>query len=116
VQFLCNGLEADLQMRLTTLNKEQPSEQELLETASGKLMLLGKLLTKLRSEGHKVLIFSQFKIMLNVISDYLDLLDMPSERIDGDTKGVNKVWESCQVTLLGAWLVSSLGATRFFDP
>jgi SNF2 family DNA or RNA helicase len=88
VQFLCNGLEADLLMRLTTLNKKQPSEQELLEAASGKLMLMGKLLTKLRCEGRKVLIFSQFKIMLNVISDYLDLLEMPLERIDGDTKGV----------------------------
>ena len=31
----------------------------------------------------QVLIFSQFKIMLNVLEDYLRLLKFPLERIDG---------------------------------
>lgn len=74
-------------MRLTTLAGAAPGDGELLEAASGKLALLGKLLPKLRREGRKVLIFSQFKIMLNVVSDYLDLLALPYERIDGDTAG-----------------------------
>ena len=34
----------------------------------------------------QVLIFSQFKIMLNVIEDSLRLKDYPFERIDGDVK------------------------------
>jgi hypothetical protein len=33
-----------------------------------------------------VLIFSQFKIMLNVLEDYLRLAGYPFERIDGDVK------------------------------
>jgi hypothetical protein len=88
MQFLCNGLEDDLIMRLTTLHKKKPSELELLESASGKITLMSKLLPKLQREGHKVLIFSQFKIMLDVIEYYLALQRMPMERIDGDTKGV----------------------------
>jgi hypothetical protein len=54
----------DLTMRLTTLLKRPPSELEAFEGASGKITLLAKLLPKLKREGHKVLIFSQFKIML----------------------------------------------------
>jgi hypothetical protein len=34
----------------------------------------------------QVLIFSQFKMMLDVIEDYLTACDYPFERIDGDTK------------------------------
>lgn len=74
-------------MRLSALRKRKPTDRELLESASGKLTLMSKLLPKLQREGHKVLIFSQFKIMLNVIEDYLNLLNMPLERIDGDTNG-----------------------------
>jgi SNF2 family DNA or RNA helicase len=87
MQFLCNGLEDDLNMRLGTLLKRQPTELEAFESASGKITLLAKLLPKLKSEGHKVLIFSQFKIMLDLIQYYLNMLHMPMERIDGDTKG-----------------------------
>jgi len=32
----------------------------------------------------QVLIFSQFKIMLNVLEDFMNLSDYPYERIDGD--------------------------------
>lgn len=74
-------------MRMSTLNGRAPTPVEAMEAASGKLLLLGKLLPKLRSEGRKVLIFSQFKIMLDVVEEYLELLELPMERIDGDTKG-----------------------------
>lgn len=77
-------------MRMSTLNKRKPTAIEALEAASGKLTLLGKLLPKLRREGRKVLIFSQFKIMLDVVEEYLDLLELPIERIDGDTKGARR--------------------------
>lgn len=56
-----------------------------MTAASGKMLLLSKLLPKLRSEGRKVLIFSQFKIMLDVLEDYLDGEGWPHERIDGST-------------------------------
>jgi SNF2 family DNA or RNA helicase len=100
--FLCNGLEDDLRMRMRTLNGTDPSDIDLLEAASGKLSLLSKLLPKLRGEGRKVLIFSQFKIMLNVIEDYVNLHRMPYERIDGDTDGVNLCHVACNACSLGS--------------
>ena len=100
VQFLCNGLEDDLMMRLTTKNRGRPpSEREAFELASGKITLLAKLLPKLWSEGHKVLIFSQFKIMLDLVEYYLNVLGMPWERIDGDVNGARRcVWRPCMLS------------------
>lgn len=39
--------------------------------ASGKLVLVDKLLPKLKADGHKVLIFSQMIRVLDIIEDYL---------------------------------------------
>ena len=39
--------------------------------ASGKLLLLDKMLTYLKSAGHKVLLFSQMTHMLDILQDYL---------------------------------------------
>jgi SNF2 family DNA or RNA helicase len=88
VQFLCNGIEDDMIMRLKAVNGKAPSRPEALEAASGKLLLVRKLLTKLRSEKRRVLIFSQFKIMLDLLEEMLEEhLQLPYERLDGDTKG-----------------------------
>ena len=38
---------------------------------SGKMVLLDKLLPKLKADGHKVLIFSQFKMMLDLVEEFL---------------------------------------------
>ncbi|TYZ64179.1 hypothetical protein PybrP1_006326 [[Pythium] brassicae (nom. inval.)] len=61
--------------------------QELLVTSSGKLVLLDKLLPRLKENGHRVLIFSQFKIMLDILQDYLRLRAYHCERIDGNITG-----------------------------
>ncbi|CAN0131795.1 unnamed protein product, partial [Ascophyllum nodosum] len=61
-------------------------EKGLIHT-SGKMILLDKLLPKLRSEGHKVLIFSQFIGMLDMIQEFLALRGHRHERLDGRTTG-----------------------------
>ena len=43
---------------------------ESLVTSCGKMMLLDRMLTKLKKGGHKVLIFSQFTTMLDILEDY----------------------------------------------
>ncbi len=48
MQFLCEGLEEDVASRKAGL-----TGAELLTAASGKMLLLHKLLPKLRREGHK---------------------------------------------------------------
>lgn len=54
-----------------------------LVEASGKLQLLEILLPKLKERGHRVLIFSQFLDMLNIVEDFLDGLGMRYQRLDG---------------------------------
>ncbi|KAH3902797.1 putative ATPase SCDLUD_000388 [Saccharomycodes ludwigii] len=51
--------------------------------SSGKLKVLDELLTKLMACNHKVLIFSQFVGMLDIIEDYLFLKKIKHCRIDG---------------------------------
>eukprot|EP01083_Nonionella_stella_P117401 349841_1 len=60
------------------------SRLEELCSKSGKLRVLMKLLENLREEGHRSLIFSQSKKMLNVIEECLCLERMKYLRIDGD--------------------------------
>jgi chromodomain-helicase-DNA-binding protein 7 len=55
--------------------------------ASGKMSLLDKLLPKLQTDGHRVLIFSQFRIMLDIIEDYMALRGFSYERVDGAVTG-----------------------------
>ncbi|GAX26228.1 chromodomain-helicase-DNA-binding protein 7 [Fistulifera solaris] len=80
--FLLNGVEEEFRRE----NREL-SEVEYLVKASGKLVLLDKLLPRLKEEGHRVLIFSQFKIMLDILEDYLNVRSMKYERIDGSITG-----------------------------
>ena len=50
------------------------------------MVLLDKLLPKLHSQGHRVLLFSQMVSMLNIIQDYLTIKGYTFERIDGNVK------------------------------
>lgn len=52
---------------------------------SGKFQELDRLLPKLKAEGHRVLIFSQFTMMLDILERYLDTRDHGYLRIDGQT-------------------------------
>lgn len=58
---------------------------ETIVTTSGKMLLLDSLLPELLRRGHKVLIFSQFTNMLDILSNYLDLRGWSHARIDGST-------------------------------
>jgi len=98
--FLLDGVEQrELEKQHTeflqsgVLNGLTPEEQHNIvhETgyikSSGKMVLLDKLLPKLRSEGHKVLIFSQMVKMLDLISEFCDFRGFKHERLDGSIRG-----------------------------
>ncbi|MCI4373928.1 hypothetical protein PGIGA_G00000140 [Pangasianodon gigas] len=59
-----------------------------LTKASGKLMLLCKMLRRLKEGGHRVLIFSQMTKMLDLLEDFLENEGYKYERIDGGVTGV----------------------------
>ncbi|KAK6346831.1 hypothetical protein TWF696_006938 [Orbilia brochopaga] len=60
---------------------------ETLVTESGKMMLLDRLVPELFKRGHKVLIFSQFKVQLDIIEEWATTLrNWKCCRIDGSVK------------------------------
>jgi chromodomain-helicase-DNA-binding protein 4 len=61
-----------------------------LVEASSKLSLLEMLLPKLKERGHRVLIFSQFLDMLNIIEDFLDGMQLAYQRLDGSMGSLEK--------------------------
>jgi len=85
--FLIEGVERETRDSSGSQLIDDKSEADFLVQASGKLVLLDKLLPKLKDGGHRVLIFSQFKIMLDILEDYLRLRNFKAERIDGSITG-----------------------------
>ncbi|PWW73132.1 hypothetical protein C7212DRAFT_300352 [Tuber magnatum] len=66
---------------------DQSDPDERLVTVSGKMMLLERLIPALFAKGHKVLIFSQFTRMLDIIEEWaVTLRHWPICRIDGGMK------------------------------
>ncbi|KAF4549455.1 Chromodomain helicase hrp3-like protein [Elsinoe fawcettii] len=64
--------------------KDSREEQlKALITSSGKMMLLDQLLTKMKKDNHRVLIFSQMVKMLDILGDYLHLRGHQFQRLDG---------------------------------
>ena len=62
------------------------SEPDSLVRGSGKFVLLTKLLPRLKSEGRKVLIFSQFVRLLHLLAELCDTNGFMYERLDGTVK------------------------------
>jgi SNF2 family DNA or RNA helicase len=62
-----------------------PDFGEHVVTASSKLIVLDLLLTKILADREKVIIFSQFTTMLDVLEDYCTLREHSIVRIDGST-------------------------------
>ncbi|THG93409.1 hypothetical protein EW026_g7819 [Hermanssonia centrifuga] len=64
----------------------EPILNDELVNASGKMMLLEQLLDELFERNHKVLLFSQFSTMLDIVDDWArELKGWPICRIDGST-------------------------------
>ncbi|KAF7320271.1 SNF2 family DNA-dependent ATPase [Mycena kentingensis (nom. inval.)] len=63
---------------------------EKLIDASAKLRFLKALLPKLKAKGHRVLLFSQFVIALDIIEDFLTGEGLRFLRLDGNTKSAER--------------------------
>lgn len=80
----CNH--ASLVRQYDYINDDAHGRLQQLLKSSGKLILLDKLLCRLRDKGHRVLIFSQMVMMLDILQEYLQLRRFPSQRLDGSMR------------------------------
>ena len=71
---------------------DELEEDELtsLVNASAKMKLLDRLLDKLQAKNHRVVIFSQFVGMLDILERYLRLKELRYARLDGGTSRVRR--------------------------
>ena len=84
--FLIKGAETHITEDWQKFHPSEPAWRSLVQ-ASGKLVLVDKLLPKLREGNHKVLVFSQMVKCLDILEDYLLAMGYPYERIDGQIRG-----------------------------
>lgn len=64
---------------------------EQLVKSSGKMVLMEKLLEKLFTDGHKVLVFSQMVRVLDLLEELLKIKKYRYERLDGSTSSSSRV-------------------------
>lgn len=94
--FLINGAEdriiqeavtkEDSEIQVEPMLRYKKIFADQLVQSSGKMVLLMKLLPKLQSGGHKILIFSQMVKVLNLLEELLKLNNYSYERLDGSTR------------------------------
>lgn len=78
-----------VQQSLAAGMSEEEKLKKMIES-SGKMVLLDKLLPKLKMQGKKVLIFSQFTQMLDLLEEYLHTKWYKYERLDGSVKASDR--------------------------
>lgn len=69
--------------RLVPEGARRDERLRALITSSGKMMLLDQLLTKLKRDNHRVLIFSQMVKMLDILGEYMEARGHAYQRLDG---------------------------------
>ena len=66
------------------------ADAQKLVTPSGKMVVLQQLLKALFVKGHRVVLFSSFTSMLDIIEDFLNLSDIKYLRLDGSHSRVER--------------------------
>ncbi|KAH7350882.1 PHD/FYVE-zinc-finger like domain-containing protein [Rhexocercosporidium sp. MPI-PUGE-AT-0058] len=74
---------------ISKTDSEEDVQRKLVE-ASSKFQLLKIMLPKLKERGHRVLLFSQFLMQLDLVEDFLNGLDLPFKRLDGNVGSLEK--------------------------
>jgi SNF2 family DNA or RNA helicase len=75
----------DLTARGRFIARNMPIDDDNVIGASAKLVRLDMMLPKLREEGHRVVIFSTFRAMLDVVEVFCEMRKYPFVRLDGMT-------------------------------
>ncbi|RCK61057.1 Chromo domain-containing protein 1 [Candida viswanathii] len=79
--YLFDGAEERVLEKAGSYSRENTLRGMIM--SSGKMVLLEQLLTRLKKEGHRVLIFSQMVRMLDILGDYMFIKGYQFQRLDG---------------------------------
>ena len=80
--------------------------------ASGKLKVLDRLMQRLHAGGHRVVLFSQFTSMLNILEDYVKQRHYAYARLDGNTARARRAVDQLLFNRPGSPLFCYLLSTR----
>ena len=80
--YLFDGVE-DRVLHNANLSHSRDNVLRGMIMSLGKMVLLEQLLTRLKKEGHRVLIFSQMVRMLDILGDYMSIKGYKFQRLDG---------------------------------
>jgi SWI/SNF-related matrix-associated actin-dependent regulator of chromatin subfamily A member 5 len=80
--------------------------------ASGKLKVLDRLMQRLHAGGHRVVLFSQFTSMLDLIEDYVKQRNYAYARLDGSTARARRAVDQLLFNRPGSPLFCFLLSTR----
>jgi len=94
----------------------EPEDAEVsaddLCAVSGKLKVLDRLLTRLKAAGHRVVLFSQFTRMLDILGRFLRMRGHAFARLDGSTNRVQRTVDIMQYNRPGSPLFVFLLSTK----
>ncbi|GAA5982615.1 hypothetical protein JCM11641_002601 [Rhodosporidiobolus odoratus] len=107
---LCHPYIIDSDIEPRTASVEQAHIN--LTEASAKLVLLQRMLPKLKAAGHRVLIFSQFKLTLNIVERFLGGMKLKYLRLDGDTPQAERQRDVDKYNASGSEYFAYLLSTR----
>ncbi|CAM9280539.1 unnamed protein product [Chrysoparadoxa australica] len=85
---------------------------DALVESSGKLQILDRMLPKLQEDNHRVLMFTQFTSMLDILEEYCRSRGHEYVRLDGSTNRVQRRLDIRRYNALGSKLFIFLISTR----
>ena len=89
LRLVCNHPNLFLFRRDFQIPKKDKFREEFIES-SNKLKLVERLIKKLLESNHKILLFSQYTMMLDIMEVFLKYKEWSYERLDGQTKIIER--------------------------
>ncbi|EGR31749.1 snf2 family n-terminal domain protein [Ichthyophthirius multifiliis] len=89
LRLVCNHPLLFLQKKKFEVPERDKFLEEFIES-SNKLKFLQRIIPKLISNGHKMLIFSQFTMMLDILGEFFKFKSLPFQRLDGTTSVIER--------------------------
>lgn len=86
--YLFDNAEEQVLMKAGSSSRENILKGLIM--SSGKMVLLDKLLTRLKKDNHRVLIFSQMVRILDILGDYLAIKGYTFQRLDGTVPSLQR--------------------------